>query len=62
MWNLIFKNTKWTYLQNRNRLTDLRTNLGLPKGIPREEGNSGAWTEQTHTTICKIDNQQGHTV
>ena len=37
MWNLK-KWYKWTYLQNRNRLTDIEKKLCLPKG---EEGGEG---------------------
>lgn len=39
---------KWTYLQNRNRLTDIENNL--------------VWNEQIYTSIYKIDKQQGPTV
>ena len=39
---------KWTYLQNRNRLTDIENNLVL--------------NEQIYTSIYKIDKQQGPTV
>ena len=32
MWNLILKNDKWTYLQNRNRLIDIEDKLMVTKG------------------------------
>ena len=32
MWNLTKKWYKWTYLQNRNRLTDLKIKLMVTKG------------------------------
>ena len=44
MWNLKKKKYKWTYLQNRNKLTVLKKNLlvtrgeGLGEGIVREFG------------------------
>ena len=60
MWNL--KNWyKWTDLQNRNRLTDLENKLMVTQ---RERGGNklGGWDWHIHTTIFKIDNQQGPTV
>ena len=60
MWNLK-RWSKWTYLQSRNRLRDIETKLWLPKG--QGEGIIlGVWDEKIHTTIHKIDNQQGPTV
>ena len=41
---------KWTYLQNRNRLTDLRMNLWLPRG---KEGER-VWDWHIHTAVFKI--------
>ena len=32
MWNLIFKKVQRTYLQNRNRLTDIKNKLMVMKG------------------------------
>ena len=39
-----------------------KTNLMVTKGDREGRDKSGAWDEHTHTTIYKIDNQQGHTV
>ena len=55
MWNLK-KQYKSTYLQNKNRLTDMENKLTVPKG---ERG--AVWGWQTYTTIYKIDKQQGST-
>ena len=55
MWNLK-KQYKSTYLQNKNRLTDMESKLTVPKG---ERG--AVWGWQTYTTIYKIDKQQGPT-
>ena len=35
MWNLKKKRYKWTYLQNRNRLTDIENKLMVTKGKGR---------------------------
>ena len=49
-----------TYLQNRNRLTDIENKLMVTKGeMLGGVHKSGAWDDHTHTTIYKIDNQQG---
>ena len=56
---------KWTYLQNRNRLTDIEN-----KTIIIKEDSGGrdgrdklwVWNQHIHTTIYKIDNQRGPTV
>ena len=50
---------KWTYLQNRNRLTNIEKNLWSPKG---KEKKAGVWDEKIHTNMHKIDKQQGPTV
>ena len=52
MWNLK-KWYKWTYLQNRNRLTDIENKLTVTKGRDK----LGVCDEQIHTTIHKIDKQ-----
>jgi len=58
MWNL--KNWyKWTYLQKSNRLIDIENKLWLPKGKGGEGDKLGVWDTREHTTIYKIDNQQG---
>ena len=54
---------KWTYLHNRNRLTNLENKLV----VTRKKGwgwrdRSDVWDWPVHATIFKIDNQQGHTV
>ena len=49
------------YLQNRNRLTTLKTNLWLPKWKHGGRDKLEGWDQQIHTTIYKIDNQQGPT-
>ena len=43
-----------------NKSTALE-NLNIPK-LGWERDKLGAWDEHTHTTIYKIDNQQGPTV
>ena len=39
-----------------------KTTYGYQRGNMGERDKSGAWDEHTHTTIYKIDNQQGPTV
>ena len=51
---------KWTYLQNRNRFTDLENKLMVTGGVGRDR--LGVWDWHVHTTIFKIDNPQGPTV
>ena len=34
---------KWTYLQNRNRLTDIENKVMVTKGERRGRDNSGIW-------------------
>ena len=38
------------------------TNFWLSKGIGDGRDKIGAWNQHIHTSICKIDNQQGPTV
>ena len=54
---------KWTYLQNRNRLTDLENELMVTRGKwgARRDG-LGVWDWHVHTAIFKMDNQQGPAV
>ena len=60
MWNLK-KWYKWTYLQSRNRLTDVENKLTVTKqGGSRDK--LGDWDWHIHTTLYKTDNQQGPTV
>ena len=62
--NLIFEYWyKWTYLQNRNRLkqiskTNMITNGETQRGVINQE----YVYEHIHTTIHRINNQQGLTV
>ena len=35
---------------------------GYQRGNVEGRDKSGAWDNHTHTTVYKIDNQQGHTV
>ena len=54
------KRNNWTYLQNRNRLTDIKAKLMFKKGKRQVERNrSEAWDVYTHSSIDKVDNQQG---
>ena len=53
---------KWTYVQNRNRLTDIENRRVVAKGERQERDKLGAWDWQIYTTIHRIDNQQGPTV
>ena len=54
---------KWTYLQKKNRLTDIENKFTVTKG---EKGwgrdKLRVWDLQIQTTIDKIDKQQGPTV
>ena len=61
MWS-IKKWYKLTYLQNRNRLTDLENELMVTGGRWRGRDRLGVWNWLVHTGIFKIDNQQGPTV
>ena len=47
-----------------SRLTDIENKLMVTKGEMWGGGKhkSGAWDKHTHTTTCKIDNEQGPTV
>ena len=44
------KRNKWTYLQNRNRLTDIENKLMATKGNWRRD-KLGVWDQNTQTTI-----------
>ena len=55
IWNL----KKWykrTYLQSRNRVTDVEKILWLPRGKGTGRDKLGDWDWHIHTTIYKIDN------
>ena len=68
MWDLILKKekkrNKWTYLQNRNILTDIENRLTVTKGemwVGVGEGINQNLEMNKYTTVYwyKIDNQQG---
>ena len=46
-------------MQTRNTPTDMENKLMAIKG---ERDKSGVWDYQIHTTVYKIDKQQGSTV
>ena len=50
------KKYKWTYLQNRNRVTDVENKFMVTGEVGGGRDKSGAWDELTHTAIHKIDN------
>ena len=61
--NFFLKKGEKMTLFAKQRLTDNENKLRFTKGetwgrVSRGRRNSGAWDEHTHTTICKIDNQQ----
>ena len=61
MWNL----KQWykrTYLQNRNRVTDVKNKLMVTKGERWGRDKLGDWEWHIHTTIYKMDNYYGPTV
>ena len=54
---------KWSYLQNRNRLTDTANKLMVTKGKRGcKMDKLEVWDQQIQTTIYKVDKQQGSTV
>ena len=59
MWNLK-KGYKWTYLQNRNRLTDFENKLLVTKGERWWEGIDWVWDWHMHTLVCGMTGHQGH--
>ena len=62
MWTLK-KWYKWTYLQDRKRITDVENKVMVPKGeTVKRKDKLGVWDEQIHTTIYKINHQQEPTV
>ena len=54
MWNQN-KWYKWTYLQNRNRVTDVENKLMVTKGARGGRDKLGDWDWHIHTTIYKIN-------
>ena len=61
MWNLK-KGYKWTYLQNRSTHRLRECTYGYHGERVGGEDRLGVWDWHVHTTIFKIDNQQGSTV
>ena len=57
MWNLR-KGYTWTYLQNRNRVTDVENKLMVTNGESGGGGRDklGDWDWHIHTVIYKITN------
>ena len=49
---------KRTYLQNRNRPTDIESKIIITKGKGDEIDKLGDWNYHIHTTIYIINNQQ----
>ena len=56
MWNLK-KRYQWTYLQNRNRLTDLKTHLWLSKGTEQQGGPSDHTPEDPRGRASSMSSQ-----
>ena len=50
---------KWTYLQNRNRLRDMETDLWLPRGRQREQDGLGICGRYMQTITFSLDKQWG---
>ena len=55
MWNLK-KGYKWTYPQNRNRVTVVENKLMLTRGKRGVRDKMGDWDWHIHTTIYIVDN------
>ena len=53
---------KWTYLQNRNRLTDTENKLMVTKGKTWGGGINQELGINIHTLLYMIENQQGPTI
>ena len=47
---------------NRNRLTDIEHKQDCQRGKVGGKDKLGIWEQQIHTTIYKIDKQQGPTM
>ena len=56
-WNL--KKMIQMNLRGRNRLTDFKNKLMVMKGVKWGRDKLGVWDSHLHTSIYKIDNQQG---
>ena len=55
MWNPE-KWYRWTYLQSRNRVTDIENNFMVNKRGREGWDELGNWDWHIHTTVYKIDN------
>ena len=53
---------KWTYLRNRNRLTDIENKLMVTKGEIGGGDKSRVWDWQMQANVYKTEKQQGPTV
>ena len=62
MWNLILKIYKWTYLQSRNRFTNIKNKLMLTKGKYGGRDKSGTWDKYLYTNIHSTNTQERLTV
>ena len=60
MWNLKIDTNELIYRTETDSQTQ-KTNLWLPKGKGGRD-KLGVWGQQIHTTVYKIDKQQGPTV
>ena len=50
---------KWTYLWNRNRLTESKLVVAKVGG---QRGGLGVWDQQIETSICRMNKQQEYSV
>ena len=67
MWHSLFVESKkkwykWTYLQNRKRLTDLEIEFMISRGKKAAGERYRVWHGQVHTAVFKMDNQHGPAV
>ena len=53
---------KWTYLQNRNKLTDLENALMVTGGRMEEKGKLRSWNRHEYTAIFEMYNLEDPTV
>ena len=56
------KKKQWTYIENRNRPTDIKNKLMVTKGEKGDGDKLGVWDEQVHTIMPKIGDQQEFTM
>ena len=55
VWNRKKKDYKWTYLQNRNSVTDVENKLVITRGWGERDILEN-WYGHIYTTVFKIDN------